>query len=62
MAFGYPMCNIHSYKKDIFYLTNAKERIGVDLTENYAIVPTTSICGLIIAHPNAKYFGVVNRF
>ena len=34
------------------------ERLGVELTESYAVYPVTVICGLLVAHPQAEYFGV----
>ncbi|MDR0543965.1 MAG: methionine synthase [Odoribacteraceae bacterium] len=55
-AFGYPSCPDHSLKKDVFDLLDATRKIGVTLTDNYAMFPTTSICGMIIAHPEARYF------
>src|SRR5206468_11827792 len=33
-------------------------RIGVKLTESYAMWPGSSVSGLYIAHPEAHYFGV----
>lgn len=57
-AFGYPACPDHSLKKDVFELLEAPEKIGVSLTSSYAIVPSTSICGLLIAHPEARYFSL----
>lgn len=55
-AFGYPACPDHSLKKDVLELTEAKEKIGVALTSSYALLPSTSICGMLIAHPEARYF------
>lgn len=57
-AFGYSACPDHSLKKDVFDLLNAPARIGVSLTSSYAIQPTTSLCGLLIAHPEARYFSI----
>ena len=37
---------------------NATERMGARLTEGYAIMPDTSICGMLILHPEAQYFSV----
>lgn len=59
-AFGYPTCPDHSLKKDVFELLKAGEEIGVTLTSSYAIIPTTSLCGLLIAHPEARYFSIGN--
>ena len=57
-AFGYPACPDHSLKKTAFELLDAPRQIGVSLTEKYSIVPTTSLCGLLISHPQARYFSV----
>lgn len=57
-AFGYPACPDHSLKKEVFRLLEAEETIGVSLTSSYAIQPTTSLCGMLIAHPEARYFGI----
>jgi 5-methyltetrahydrofolate--homocysteine methyltransferase len=45
-------------KKTAFELLDAQNRLGVQLTESYAVYPTTVICGLLVAHPQAEYFGV----
>lgn len=57
-AFGYPSCPDHSVKELVFNAIDAQDKLGVSLTESYAIQPTTSICGLLIAHSEAKYFAV----
>lgn len=57
-AFGYPACPSHQLKKVAFDLIKAPERLGVRLTESCAVYPTTTICGLLVAHPQAEYFGV----
>ncbi len=57
-AFGYPACPSHSLKKVAFDLIDAPGRLGVHLTESYAVYPVTVICGLLVAHPQAEYFGV----
>ncbi|MFH7191551.1 vitamin B12 dependent-methionine synthase activation domain-containing protein, partial [Klebsiella pneumoniae] len=36
----------------------AERRIGVKLTESYAMWPGSSVSGLYLAHPKAHYFGV----
>ena len=33
-------------------------RIGVSLTENGAMYPHASVCGLMFAHPASQYFSV----
>lgn len=57
-AFGYPACPSHALKRTAFDLLRAEERLGVQLTESYAVYPTTVICGLLVSHPQAEYFGV----
>ncbi|MBO7320388.1 MAG: methionine synthase [Bacteroidales bacterium] len=54
-AFGYPSVPDHSLKKKAFELLGAEEKLGLKLTSSYAMVPTTSVCGMIISHPEAKY-------
>ena len=34
------------------------ERIGVKLTESYAMWPGAAVCGLYFSHPQSHYFGV----
>ncbi len=57
-ALGYPMCPDHSQKKTVFDLTGAGEILGMELTESYAIKPSTSVCALLIAHPAAEYIDI----
>jgi 5-methyltetrahydrofolate--homocysteine methyltransferase len=55
---GYPAQPDHTEKKTLFELLHAERRIGVRLTESYAMWPGSSVSGLYIAHPDAHYFGV----
>lgn len=57
-AFGYATCPDQTLKKTVFEAVNATERMGARLTEGYAIMPDTSICGMLILHPEAQYFSV----
>lgn len=57
-AFGYPSCPDRSLMKTVFNELRATERTGAKLTENYFIVPATSICGMMVIHPEARYFAV----
>jgi 5-methyltetrahydrofolate--homocysteine methyltransferase len=34
------------------------EQIGVELTENFAMLPASSVSGFYLAHPQARYFNV----
>jgi 5-methyltetrahydrofolate--homocysteine methyltransferase len=53
---GYPSQPDHTEKITIFRLLDAEKITGVTLTENLAMYPTASVCGLYFAHPEAKYF------
>ena len=33
-------------------------RVGIDLTESYAMMPPPSVSGLYFGHPQARYFSV----
>jgi 5-methyltetrahydrofolate--homocysteine methyltransferase len=55
---GYPAQPDHTEKTTLFRLLNAKQRIGVELTESYAMWPGSSVSGLYFSHPDAYYFGV----
>ncbi len=55
---GYPAQPDHSEKTTIFELLDAEARIGLSLTESYAMWPGSSVSGLYFAHPNAAYFAV----
>ena len=55
---GYPACPDHTEKYKLFELLNATEEIGVELTENLAMYPASSVCGWYFVHPESKYFGV----
>lgn len=55
---GYPACPDHTEKYKLFELLNATKEIGVELTENLAMYPASSVCGWYFAHPESKYFGV----
>ena len=57
-AFGYATCPDHSLKGMALALLDAEQRIGVKLTENYSIIPSTTVCGMFIEHPEARYFSV----
>lgn len=58
-AFGYPTCPDHAMKKLAFDILDAPAQIGVQLTEGYSIYPSTSLCGMLISHPEAKYFSTI---
>jgi 5-methyltetrahydrofolate--homocysteine methyltransferase len=55
---GYPAQPDHTEKATLFDLLHAERRIGVKLTESFAMWPGSSVSGLYFAHPQAHYFGV----
>jgi 5-methyltetrahydrofolate--homocysteine methyltransferase len=55
---GYPAQPDHTEKATLFSLLDAEKKIGVKLTESFAMWPGSSVSGLYIAHPDAYYFGV----
>src|SRR5205814_3879312 len=54
---GYPAQPDHTEKATLFRLIGG-ERIGVTLTESFAMWPGASVCGLYFSHPESHYFGV----
>ncbi|MBK8881215.1 MAG: methionine synthase [Bacteroidales bacterium] len=55
---GYPACPDHTEKQIIFDLLGAEKLIGVELTENFAMVPPASVSGYIFSHPESSYFNL----
>jgi methionine synthase (B12-dependent) (EC 2.1.1.13) len=55
---GYPACPDHTEKRILFDLLEVEKRIGIFLTENFAMYPAASVSGLYFAHPEAVYFGL----
>lgn len=55
---GYSACPDHSLKFILWDLMNTQRQIGLSLTENGAMSPASSVCGLYLSHPDAKYFSV----
>jgi 5-methyltetrahydrofolate--homocysteine methyltransferase len=56
-ALGYPACPDHTDKATLFRLLDA-EKIGMALTESFAMMPAASVSGLYLSHPEARYFSV----
>ena len=55
---GYPAQPDHTEKATLFKLLDAEDKIGVKLTESYAMWPGASVSGLYFSHPQSEYFGV----
>jgi 5-methyltetrahydrofolate--homocysteine methyltransferase len=54
---GYPACPDHTEKKLLFELLQA-EKVGITLTESYAMYPAAAVSGFYFSHPKATYFGL----
>ncbi|HKL52906.1 MAG TPA: vitamin B12 dependent-methionine synthase activation domain-containing protein, partial [Wenzhouxiangellaceae bacterium] len=55
---GYPACPDHSEKEKIFRLLDAPGKIGLELTESFAMHPAAAVSGYYFGHPDSKYFVV----
>ena len=55
---GYPACPDHTEKGLLWELMGAKEKLGVSLTENFAMNPPCSVSGFYFSHPEVDYFKV----
>lgn len=55
---GYPACPEHTEKGTLFALLEAEEKIGLRITESYAMYPTAAVSGFYFSHPESKYFGL----
>lgn len=56
-SFGYPACPNLEDQRKLFQLLSPEE-IGIDLTDEYMLVPEQSTSAIIVHHPEAKYFNV----
>ena len=54
-AAGYASCPDHTLKRDILALLPQPEKMGITLTDSYAMKPEASICGMAFIHRNAAY-------
>ena len=55
---GYPACPDHTEKGKLFELLGSTSRIGVRLTESFAMMPASSVSGFYFSHPESAYFGI----
>jgi len=56
-SFGYPAIPNLADRAKLFELLDA-ERLGMQLTENYQLVPEFSTDAIVVLHPQAKYFNI----
>lgn len=54
-AVGYASCPDHTLKQDILELLPFGDKLEIKLTESFAMMPESSVCGMIFMHPDAKY-------
>ncbi len=55
---GYPACPDHTEKTTLFNLLQVSKNLKVNLTESFAMSPSSSVSGLYFSHPKSSYFGV----
>jgi 5-methyltetrahydrofolate--homocysteine methyltransferase len=55
---GYPACPDHSEKVALLALLDAEGHTGITLTESFAALPASTVCGSYFWRPEARYFGV----
>ena len=54
---GYPACPDHTEKETLFKLLDA-DRLGITLTESFAMHPAAAVSGWYFWNPESHYFGV----
>ncbi len=54
---GYPACPDHSLKPTLFSMLGG-EPAGIELTDNFAMLPTSAVSGFYFGHRDSEYFGV----
>ncbi len=55
---GYPACPDHTEKAALWSLLEADSKVGISITESFAMLPAASVSGWYFAHPQSQYFGV----
>ncbi|MEO8849100.1 MAG: vitamin B12 dependent-methionine synthase activation domain-containing protein, partial [Casimicrobiaceae bacterium] len=54
---GYPACPDHAVKGPLFELLEA-DKLDMQITENFAMLPAAAVSGFYLAHPDSRYFAV----
>ncbi len=57
-AAGYPASPDHTEKGALWQLLDVEARIGMQITESFAMWPGSSVSGLYFAHPESRYFSL----
>ena len=55
---GYSSWSDHSEKRTLFALLGAEDRIGVRLTESFAMDPASTVCSMLIGGDDLRYFSI----
>ena len=55
---GYPACPDHTEKPLLFELLDAPNLALMTLTENFAMLPASSVSGFYFSHTESRYFGI----
>lgn len=55
---GYPACPDHTEKPLLFDILGAGRHASITLTENFAMLPASSVSGFYFSHPESRYFGI----
>jgi 5-methyltetrahydrofolate--homocysteine methyltransferase len=55
---GYPACPDHTEKGAIWRLLDVQAKTGIEITENFAMWPGSSVSGFYFAHPQSRYFSL----
>jgi len=55
---GYPACPDHTEKLVLFDLLNVTCQTNIQLTENFAMLPASSVSGFYFSHPGSQYFSI----
>ena len=56
---GYPACPDHSLKPQLLELLDASELASIELTESFAMIPSSSVTGYYFSHTLSQYFGTL---
>jgi 5-methyltetrahydrofolate--homocysteine methyltransferase len=54
---GYPACPDHAVKAPLMELLQAS-KLGISVTESFAMWPAASVAGFYLSHPDSRYFAV----
>jgi len=55
---GYPACPDHTEKGTLWEMLKPDQKIGLNITESFAMYPTAAVSGWYFSHPDSQYFGV----